>query len=105
MRYPADIIHDEMDWADEETQVSRMLSEMKLTYKIVEARRRKERQKEEKKYISFKPTEFKQGEEVYIYRPRKVKGIAGKLWLNWVGPYTIVEKLPQGVTYKGEKLV
>jgi hypothetical protein len=48
MRYPADIIHEEMDWADEETQVSRMFSEMKLTYKIVEARRRKNNKKKRK---------------------------------------------------------
>ena len=100
MRYPLEIIYDDMDWADEETQVSRMMHEMKITYKTVEVRRRKEKEKEEEKKNKFQPQEFKKDDTVYIYRPKRIKGVAGKLWLNWVGPYKVVDRIGQGKLMK-----
>src|SRR3954454_13117033 len=103
MRYPLDLVHEELRWEDEETHVSRMMIEMKMAKKIIEARRRREKQKEEEKRPQFRPTEFDVGDTVFIFRPKDAQGAAGKLWLGYVGPYIVKEKLPGGVTYKIQK--
>jgi hypothetical protein len=96
MRYPVDLVHEELRWEDEETQVSRMMIEMKMAKKIIEARRRREKQKGEEKRPQFRPTEFDVGDTVFIFRPKDAQGAAGKLWLGYVGPYKVREKLPGG---------
>lgn len=36
---------------------------------------------------------FQEGEKVWFYNPRRIKGRAPKLQSNWEGPFEIVKKL------------
>ncbi|GBL83033.1 hypothetical protein AVEN_165268-1 [Araneus ventricosus] len=36
---------------------------------------------------------FKEGDQVWMYNPKRQRGLSPKLQQNWEGPYTIVKKL------------
>ncbi|GBO14788.1 hypothetical protein AVEN_205531-1 [Araneus ventricosus] len=36
---------------------------------------------------------FKEGDQVWMYNPKRRRGLSPKLQQNWEGPYTIVKKL------------
>ncbi|GBN76169.1 hypothetical protein AVEN_195919-1 [Araneus ventricosus] len=36
---------------------------------------------------------FKEGDQVWMYNPKRWRGLCPKLQQNWEGPYTIVKKL------------
>ncbi|GBM07029.1 hypothetical protein AVEN_72693-1 [Araneus ventricosus] len=36
---------------------------------------------------------FKEGDQVWMYNPKRRRGLCPKLQQNWEGPYTIVKKL------------
>ncbi|GBM06878.1 hypothetical protein AVEN_269004-1 [Araneus ventricosus] len=36
---------------------------------------------------------FKEGDQVWMYTPKRRRGLSPKLQQNWEGPYTIVKKL------------
>ncbi|GBM54286.1 hypothetical protein AVEN_234111-1 [Araneus ventricosus] len=36
---------------------------------------------------------FKEGNQVWMYNPKRRRGVSPKLQQNWEGPYTIVKKL------------
>ncbi|GBM74618.1 hypothetical protein AVEN_47373-1, partial [Araneus ventricosus] len=36
---------------------------------------------------------FKEGDQVWMYNPKRWRGLSPKLQQNWEGPYTIVKKL------------
>ncbi|GBO00093.1 hypothetical protein AVEN_23705-1 [Araneus ventricosus] len=36
---------------------------------------------------------FKEGDQVWMYNPKRQRGLSPKLQQNWEGPHTIVKKL------------
>ncbi|GBN70610.1 hypothetical protein AVEN_61475-1 [Araneus ventricosus] len=45
---------------------------------------------------------FKEGDQVWMYNPKRRRGLSPKLQQNWEGPYTIVKKL-NNVIYRVQR--
>ena len=104
MRMPAEVLTDGIRLQDQETQIDEMLNNMKIALKLAYAVRKRRAEKDKERLEGkLQPTVFEVGDECYVYRPKGPKGVCGKLWMGWQGPYVVLAKRTSGFTYEVQR--
>ena len=80
------------------------LFDLSIANKLVSERRRARWERNKRNFDeSHRETKFSVGDEIFIRRPNRPKGVPGKFWVRNEGPYKVTKILGSGQTYEIDK--
>ena len=96
LRVPLENLQNDIVWRDLSTFVSEKIFELARANKIVDVRRRARWERNKAYHDSLHAeAKFEVGDQVFLRKPQKPKGISKKLWIQNEGPYTVTKVLGQ----------